>query len=142
MTLVIGGKDYTLTTDEWMFPAQQVGLAQSENGLASMKFKKLGPLGPQIMAQVDIDTIQAPKNVTESINAQIEADGIKKHHSNLASNQMACASTIMTMDIAKQMFLVGDVFMRKYYTIFDRQNDRVGLAEAVTNDRIAALQTK
>jgi len=143
MTLVIGGKDYVLSTDEWMFPAQQVGLAQSENGLASMKFKKLGPLGPQIMAQVDVNSLQAPnKNVTESINAQIEADGIKKHHSSLAAGQMACASTIMTMDIAKSMFLVGDVFMRKYYTIFDRQNDRVGLAEAVTNDRIAALQTK
>lgn len=53
-----------------------------------------------------------------------------------------CASTIMQMDIAKQMFLVGDVFMRKYYTIFDRENDRVGLAEAVTNSKIAALNAK
>jgi hypothetical protein len=52
---------------------------------------------------------------------------------------MACASTIMTMDISKEMFLVGDVFMRKFYTVFDRDNDRVGLAEANTNDKIKAL---
>ena len=49
---------------------------------------------------------------------------------------MACASTIMTMDISKEMFLVGDVFMRKFYTVFDRDNDRVGLAEAITNDKL------
>jgi len=40
------------------------------------------------------------------------------------------------MDIAKEMFLVGDVFMRKFYTVFDRSNDRIGLAEAVTNEKI------
>jgi hypothetical protein len=34
------------------------------------------------------------------------------------------------MKIEKDMFLVGDVFMRKYYTIFDRDANRVGLAKA------------
>jgi hypothetical protein len=39
----------------------------------------------------------------------------------------------MAMDISKEMFLVGDVFMRKFYTIFDRENDKVGIAAAVTS---------
>jgi hypothetical protein len=36
------------------------------------------------------------------------------------------------MDLHNEMFLVGDIFMRKFYTIFDRDNDRVGLARAIT----------
>ena len=36
------------------------------------------------------------------------------------------------MKIEKDMFLVGDVFMRKYYTIFDRDSNKVGLAKAKT----------
>jgi len=78
--------------------------------------------------------------------AQTEADVERHHKTHLEQNEekggsgdMACASTIMTMDISKEMFLVGDVFMRKFYTVFDRDNDRVGLAEAVTNDKIKAL---
>jgi len=96
-----------------------------------MEFK-MGPLGPQILAQVE------PENV---INAQTEVDSekIKFKSRKLSSNgqsssgsKTVCASTIMKMDIKKEMFLVGDVFMRKFYTIFDRDNNKVGLARAHT----------
>lgn len=42
MTLVIGGKKYTLNNDEWMFPEQKPSLSQGGN---VMKFN-MGPLGP------------------------------------------------------------------------------------------------
>jgi cathepsin D len=135
MTLVIGGKDYTLSNEEWMFPAQQIQLSQGGSQLT--KFAKLGPLGPQMMTQIDESAFEdKPESST-----LVESEESRSHHTK-ETPVMACASTIMTMDIAKKMFLVGDVFMRKYYTIFDRENDRVGLAEAVTNDKIAALQNK
>ena len=35
------------------------------------------------------------------------------------------------LNLKKEMFLVGDIFMRKFYSVFDRDNDRVGIAEAV-----------
>ena len=42
-----------------------------------------------------------------------------------------CFGTLMNMDLDEDLFLVGDLFMRKYYSIFDRENDRIGLAKAV-----------
>jgi len=110
-----------------------------------MKFN-MGPLGPQIMTQIDSDSeIWDENRPLEDAWTQVEAD-VDRHHKSPKGGEvsggdgdMACASTIMTMDISKEMFLVGDVFMRKFYTVFDRDNDRVGLAEANTNDKVKAL---
>ena len=46
----------------------------------------------------------------------------------------SCYGSIMQMDLSKDMFLVGDIFMRKYYSIFDRENNRVGLATATNTN--------
>ena len=48
-----------------------------------------------------------------------------------AKGKGSCYGTLMQMDLQKDMFLVGDIFMRKFYSVFDRDHDRVGLAEAV-----------
>lgn len=39
-----------------------------------------------------------------------------------------CKPTSTSTEIGYGMFLMGHDFMAKYYTVFDRENNRVGLA--------------
>ena len=47
-----------------------------------------------------------------------------------SDNIKACASIITPLKTDPSMFLLGDVFMRKFYTIFDKDKSRVGIAKA------------
>jgi hypothetical protein len=90
LTLVINGKDYTLTNEEWMFPSQDISMAQG--GSQTLNFD-MGPLGPQLMAEVDLDHLPRESEA-------VALDSERKKHSHDAK-QHACASTIMHMDIKK-----------------------------------------
>merc|ERR1719163_606802 len=106
----------------------------------------MNPLGPQLLAQVEPQAI-SQANATESEdkpNSMYKKLHVKNKFTKgkkalSADPKQVCASTIMMMDIKKEMFLVGDVFMRKFYTIFDRDNDRIGLARANSAEKAASL---
>lgn len=87
-------------------------------------------------AQLDVEGKRKRKKKSDDDDDDEDKD---KSKSKEEGGPNACASTIMKMDISHDMFLVGDVFMRKYYTVFDRDNDQVGLAPAVTSDKLKAL---
>jgi hypothetical protein len=41
-----------------------------------------------------------------------------------------CTTTLSHVELTGGQFLVGNHFMRKYYVVFDRDNDKVGIAES------------
>ena len=46
-------------------------------------------------------------------------------------NIKVCRAAIRERNLRREMFVLGDIFMRRFYTIFDRDNDRVGLAQKI-----------
>ena len=91
----------------------------------------MGPVGPQLLMQ-----LEGPAPIS---TAQLEKP---RHHASAAVNaemKTMCPSSIMKMKIKDNQFLVGDIFMRKFYTIFDRDNDRVGLALANKESNAASI---
>ena len=57
-----------------------------------------------------------------AINLQLSDETEKKR----------CRGAIRQRDLRKEMFVVGNIFMTNFYSVFDRDNDRVGLAKKVT----------
>merc|ERR1711990_1173952 len=101
--------------NEWLFPEGGASFAQTE-----FSPQTFGPIGPELRAEDGSELIQHEDKGMSLVQAK----------SLLGTGESVCRSKLQKMDIARDQFLVGAVFMRKFYTIFDRDNDKVGLALA------------
>ena len=80
--------------------------------------------------QYQIDCEQLP-NLPELALTFGGVDFVLKGTDYVLKVQDQCISGFMGMDIpAGRIWIVGDVFLRKYYSIYDMENHRVGLALA------------
>merc|ERR1711990_1363249 len=86
---------------------------------------------PVESTNVQIATI-TPSEAKVDENKKEENTETGKNADNSEPTKKFCAARLNELDIEADMFLVGDIFMRKFYTVFDRDNDRVGLARSIT----------
>merc|ERR1712154_135394 len=87
---------------------------------------------PMITGQytIDCDKVESMPEITWTIDGNDY--GVAGKDLVIESGGM-CIFAMMGMDFPKPgpQWILGDVFMRKYYTVFDYEGERVGFAKAV-----------
>lgn len=127
LTFIINGRSFTFEPSEWVYPplaSLDLPPTAYDDSIETLtqeeQDKNLILLGQG--DRTDGGLLASLKQKYENIMAQL------KSYMTQDANQPdttpgpigKCTGTIMAMDLENDLFLVGDMFMRKYYSVFDR----------------------
>lgn len=104
VTLKLGGKNYELSPEKYILKVSGCGQWQCDPGTPWVRWE--------------------PCDHVTALALQVSQGG-----------KTICLSGFMGMDIpppSGPLWILGDVFIGTYYTVFDRDNNRVGFAKAAT----------
>jgi|DEB0MinimDraft_12_1074336.scaffolds.fasta_scaffold52638_1 hypothetical protein len=65
-----------------------------------------------------------------------------KQNDGTEKDVVVCHSAIMEMQVMNEMLIAGTRFMRRLYTIYDRDHDRVGIAKSSNLAKIEQIYSK
>uniref|UniRef100_A0A3P8WQT8 Nothepsin n=1 Tax=Cynoglossus semilaevis TaxID=244447 RepID=A0A3P8WQT8_CYNSE len=137
--LMLGGADQALYTEpiNWI-PVTAKGYWQIKmDGVAVQGMSSFCPRGCQAIVDTGTSLIAGPTadilQLQQLIGATPTNIGEVRPRPQQVPEQELCFSGFQTVDIVSPegpLWILGDVFLTEYYSIFDRAQDRVGFAPA------------
>jgi len=128
LTYVINGHEYTLLAPEWVYPpveptnpkAKKLAQERTEQREEETNIVMLGQSMTSSQSLVQTWSQAWSKMSLFNFVSKGLAQVSSKLQQPVHKGSKKCFGTFLEMDLEKEMFLVGDVFMRKYYSVFDR----------------------
>eukprot|EP01017_Pseudomicrothorax_dubius_P013390 TRINITY_DN1586_c0_g1_i2.p1 TRINITY_DN1586_c0_g1~~TRINITY_DN1586_c0_g1_i2.p1 ORF type:complete len:433 (+),score=118.10 TRINITY_DN1586_c0_g1_i2:93-1391(+) len=140
---------WTIEADKIMIGGKDLGLCKPKCRLIADTGTSLmtGPTGDltSLLDQINPDDTCSNMNQLPDISFDIGSDrytlnpgdyvmavnkdGVESPYAKAGSKMSSCAAAFMPLDIPEPQgpaWILGDIFLSKYYTVFDRDNNRVG----------------